>query len=51
VSQTGALNERLRAALAALWHAGDARGLPMDPRGGDGAALSDELEMALAHDS
>jgi glycerol 3-phosphatase-2 len=48
VSQTGALNERLRAALAALWHAGDARGRPMDPRGGDGAALSDELEMALA---
>ncbi len=49
VSQTGALNERLRAALAALWHAGDARGRPMDPLGGDGAALSDELEMAVAH--
>ena len=51
VSAAGALNERLRAALAALWHAGDARGAPMDPRGGDGAALSDELEMAVAHHS
>jgi len=48
VSQTGALNERLRAALTALWHAGDVRGCPMDPRGGDGAALSDELELAVA---
>jgi len=48
VSRTGALNERLRAALAALWHAGDARGCPMDPRRGDGAALSDELDTAVA---
>jgi glycerol 3-phosphatase-2 len=48
VSQTGALNERLRAAVTALWHAGDVRGCPMDPRGGDGAALSDELDMAVA---
>jgi hypothetical protein len=49
VSQAGTLNERLRAALRALWHAGDVRGCPMDPRRGDGAALSDELDMALAH--
>src|SRR5665647_1015853 len=49
VSQTGVLNERLRAALAALWHAGDVRGRPMDPRGGDGAGLSDELDLAVAH--
>lgn len=47
-SQAGALNERLRAALAALWQAGDARARPVDPRGGDGAALADELEMAVA---
>jgi len=49
VSQTGALNERLRAALRALWSAGDVRGCTMDPRSGDGAALSRELDMAVAH--
>ena len=49
VSPTGALNERVRAALAALWHAGDLRGRPMDPRSGDGAALSDELDLAVAN--
>jgi glycerol-1-phosphatase len=48
VSQTGTLNERLRAALAALWQAGDARGRPMDPRAGDGAAFSNELGIAVA---
>jgi HAD superfamily hydrolase (TIGR01450 family) len=48
MEQTGQLNERLRAALAALWHAGDSRHRTMDPRGGDGAALSDELEMAVS---
>lgn len=48
VSQAGSLNERLRVALSALWYASDARGLPMDPRSGDGAALSDELNRALA---
>jgi len=48
VSQGAALNERLRAALWALWRAGDVLGRPMDPRSGDGAALSDELDMALA---
>lgn len=48
VSRTGTLNERLRAALTALWHAGEVRGRAMDPRSGDGAALSDELALALA---
>jgi len=48
VSQTGTLNERLRAALAALWLTGDVRGRPLDPRSGDGGALSDELDMAAA---
>lgn len=49
MAQTGGLNERLRAALAALWHAGDTGHRPMDPRRGDGSALSDEIEMAVAH--
>jgi hypothetical protein len=48
VSESGTLNERLRAALAALWFAGDTRGGPMDPRGGNGAVLADELERAMA---
>jgi hypothetical protein len=47
MSQTGVLTERLRAALAALWQAADVRDGPVDPLGGDGAALSAELEMAL----
>jgi len=47
VSQAGALNERLRAALKALWHARDVRGGPMDPLSGDGAALSHELDVAV----
>jgi hypothetical protein len=51
VSQTGALNERLRAAVTALWHECDVRGRPVDPRSGDGAALADELEMAVAQHS
>jgi HAD superfamily hydrolase (TIGR01450 family) len=51
VSGAGALNERLRAAVTALWHAGDVRGRPMDPRGGDGAVLSDQLDRALARRS
>jgi HAD superfamily hydrolase (TIGR01450 family) len=51
VSQAGTLNERLRAALAALWDAGDVRGQLMDPRGGDGAMLADELDLAVAHRS
>jgi len=48
VSEAGGLNERLRAALAALWQAADVEEGPVDPLGGDGAALSAELEMALA---
>ena len=50
LSQAGTLNERLRAALRALWHAADVRdmhGHPMDPRSGDGAALSAELDLAV----
>jgi glycerol-1-phosphatase len=49
VSETGTLNERLRAALSASWLAGELRGRPVDPRAGDGAALSDELDRAVAH--
>lgn len=48
VSQTGALDQRLRAALTALWDEGDRRGHPMDPRSGDAAGLSDELDRAVA---
>jgi len=48
MSQTGTLNERVRAALAALWHARDVRGCWLDPRKGDGAGLSDELDTAVA---
>jgi hypothetical protein len=51
MAKTGGLNERLRAALAALWHAGDTSHQPTDPRRGDGAALADEIEMAVAHRS
>ena len=51
VSQAGALNERVRVALAAVWQASDLRGGPVDPRGGAGSALSDELERATSHDS
>jgi HAD superfamily hydrolase (TIGR01450 family) len=47
VSQTGTLNERLRAALRALWQAFDVLGAPMDPLSGDGARLSHELDVAL----
>jgi glycerol-1-phosphatase len=48
VSDTGALNERLRAALASLWQAADVRGSQVDPLSGDGEALSAELETVLA---
>lgn len=51
MAPTGGLNERLRAALAALWYAGDTGHQLMDPRRGDGAALSDEIEMAVAQRS
>jgi len=49
VSQAGGLNERLRAAMMAIWHESDVRGRPMDPRSGDGAALSHEVDMVVAH--
>jgi len=45
-SSSGTLNERVRAALAALWQAGDDRGRPVDPRSGDGASLGAELDRA-----
>ncbi len=48
VSQAGTLNERLRVALKAIWHAADVHGRPIDPRSGDGAALSRELDLAVA---
>jgi len=48
VSEAGGLHERLRAALAALWQAADLQEGHVDPLGGDGAALSAELEMELA---
>lgn len=48
VSQAGGLNERLRASLAALWQSADVLCRPVDARAGDGAALSDELDRAVA---
>ena len=48
VSRAGALNDRLRAALSALWHARDLRGATLDPRSGDGATFSDELGLEVA---
>jgi glycerol 3-phosphatase-2 len=48
VSQTGTLNERMRAALTAIWHAGAVRDRPIDPRSGDGAPLWEELDRAVA---
>ena len=50
VSHAGTLNERLRAALSALWYSGDVGGIPIDPHSGDGVALSAELDIALAQD-
>lgn len=48
VSKTGSLNDRLRAALAALWQASDERGGLLDPLGGGGAGLANEVEQATA---
>jgi glycerol-1-phosphatase len=48
VSTEGEPNDRLRAALKAFWHATDVRGHLLDPLGGDGAALSNELDLAVA---
>ena len=42
----GAINERLRVALRAVWDAHDVQGSMIDPRGGDGAELSRELDLA-----
>lgn len=47
VAQEGTLNERLRAALVAVWNARDVRGATIDPRSGDGLALSGEVDMAV----
>ena len=47
LSRTGALNDRLRAALAAIWYAADTLGRRMDAHSGDGAALAQELDTAL----
>lgn len=46
VAQGGAVNERLRAALRAVWHARDLGSATIDALGGDGAALSRELDLA-----
>jgi glycerol 3-phosphatase-2 len=46
VSQGGSANERLRAALGAIWDARDVGGSTIDPLAGDGAALSHELDLA-----
>src|SRR5450759_2059194 len=47
MGQGGALNERVRAALKAIWDARDVRGSTIDPADGDGAALSHELDIAV----
>ena len=47
VAQGGAIDERLRAALRAVWGARDVRSATIDPLVGDGAALSRELDMAV----
>ncbi|MHB8186339.1 MAG: HAD-IIA family hydrolase [Dermatophilaceae bacterium] len=47
VAQGGAVNERVRAALRAVWDARDRRSSTIDPLGGDGAALSRELDLAV----
>lgn len=43
----GGVNERVRAALSAIWSASDVRGSGLDPLGGDGAALSREVDVAV----
>jgi hypothetical protein len=47
VARGGALNERLRAALRAVWGASDLRSVTIDALAGDGAALSRELDLAV----
>jgi len=47
VAQGGTVNERLRAALRAVWDARDLGSATIDALGGDGASLSRELDMAV----
>jgi HAD superfamily hydrolase (TIGR01450 family) len=47
VSRTGTLNERVRAALSAIWQARDVRGCTVDPESAGGATLSKELDVAV----
>lgn len=47
VAQGGTVNERVRAALRAVWDARDVRSTTIDAMGGDGASLSRELDMAV----
>src|SRR5665647_2105700 len=47
VAQGGTVNERVRAALRAVWDARDVRGTTIDALGGDGSSLSRELDMAV----
>ena len=47
VARGGALNERLRVALKAVWGARYLRSVTIDALSGDGAALSRELDLAV----
>jgi glycerol-1-phosphatase len=46
----GELNQRLRAALGAVWQARDVIGSTIDPLSGDGQVLSNELHEAARHE-
>jgi glycerol 3-phosphatase-2 len=48
VSRTGTLNDRVRAALAAVWQAVDQGDRPVEPFSGDGAGLAGEIEKATS---
>ena len=47
VAPGGAINDRLRAALRAVWYARDNCDAAVDPGRGDGAALMRELDLAV----
>jgi len=47
MARGGGINERLRAALGAIWHARDVRGSRTDLLSGDVDALSRELDQAM----